>query len=155
MQWYAMLCYAMLCYEIGTKTASTHRRVRHILKYNIKKPKFTTYLQYEHLFFQIKTLKTEFKNAVCYAMLCYGLIWRMRFDEIVCYGIKFQCYVWDSNALLQDFNVMLCYSVCCKRYAWTDCKRPHWYIKPTYKNFKKSSTEAKKRQSIFSGLHQN
>lgn len=29
--------------------------------------------------------------------------------------------VWDSNAVEWDFNAALCYSVCCLKYAWTDC----------------------------------
>lgn len=43
-------------------------------------------------------------------------------------SMRFYAFVWNSNALvwnsndmLWDFNSMLCYGVCFKRYAWTDC----------------------------------
>lgn len=43
----------------------------------------------------------------------------MRLYAIVWY---FFAVVWDSNAKLWDCDAMLCYVVCGKIYAWTDCK---------------------------------
>lgn len=49
-----MISYSMLCYGVLwklNKITSMHRRVQNILKFNEKKPKFTTNPQCEYLFF--------------------------------------------------------------------------------------------------------
>lgn len=72
---------------------------------------FTTDMKCEHLFFlKWKHFKSNLNHDLCYAMLCYDMIWQMKIYEIV-------CYVWDSNAMVWDLNAMTCYGVCCKGYA--------------------------------------
>lgn len=55
-------------------------------------------------------------------MLCYGMIWQKRIYEIVCYRIIFLCYGMKLQNYAMRFQsyTMLCYCVCCKRYAWSD-----------------------------------
>lgn len=43
-----------------------------------------------------------------YAVLWYAMVWYDEWDPMRLYAI-----VWDSNAMLWDFNDMLCYGVCC------------------------------------------
>lgn len=64
-----------------------------------------------------KLKKKNWTYAICYAMVPYGMLWRMQFvgycERFICYDMIFVCLVCDLNATL-------CYVVCGKKYAWID-----------------------------------
>lgn len=71
-----MLCYAKVCYKIKQKNASIHRRVQYISKFNDKKAKFTTNLQWqcEHFCLKIKAFIKGQNYIVNYVIPWYGMM---------------------------------------------------------------------------------
>lgn len=66
-------------------------------------------------------------NAMLWcAMVCYDEWVSMRLYDMVWLSNDMvwdsNAIVWNFNAMPREFNAMLCYSVCCKRYACTDYK---------------------------------
>lgn len=55
-------------------------------------------------------------------MLCYGILggtkiwWYAMRLKCYLYDIRFQCY-----GMMFQYYAMLCYGICCKIFAWTDC----------------------------------
>lgn len=46
-------------------------------------------------------------------MIWYNMVWQLNCYAMVC---NYNAIIRDSIAMLWDYNAMLCYSVCCKRY---------------------------------------
>lgn len=61
---------------------------------------------------------TNYVELMLYDMLCYPMKKRIWLNAMKLYAM-----VWDSNAMVWNFTSLLCYWVCCKKYAWTECKR--------------------------------
>lgn len=62
-------------------------------------------------------------SKVCCLLCCWMLSWydmrnEILWDSMVWFEIPM---LWYEISMLCDFNDMLCYGVCCKRYAGTDC----------------------------------
>lgn len=55
-----------------------------------------------------------------YAMQWYDMMNEIQWDYLLCYEIPMQCYK-ISMLWYAIYNAKLCYYVCCKIYAWTDC----------------------------------
>lgn len=93
------------------KNTSIHRRISIFLQ--IKSQSLLLICNVIIHSFHLNYFKLSLNNV------CYGMKRRMKIYEIVCY---FHATLWDCNATLWDCKAMLWYVVCCKRYAWTDCK---------------------------------
>lgn len=75
-----------------------------------------------------KLKKKNWTYAICYAMVPYGMLWRMQFvgycERFICYDMIFVCLVCDLNATL-------CYVVCGKKICLNWLNIWHHFYNPS------------------------